>query len=104
MTNTLILPTVGTEVPIVEEDIARSTDGRTYMCRITEIEGRWEIASRLDYRTGRWIPLNKKRRIGLMVFLNDKPDSTDSHIRISAMKPTGRAVWADPVNKLWSSK
>jgi hypothetical protein len=95
--NTLILPSVGTEVPFCQEDISKSSDGRTYMCRITELDGQWTIASRFDSATGRWISRNKKRRIGLMVFLNDAPTSRDTHIKISAMKPNGRAVWADPV-------
>lgn len=93
----LILPSVGTEVSFSVGDVARSADERTYMCRITEVEGNWVIASRLDKRSMKWIPLNKQRRIGLLVFLNDKPDPADTHIRISAIKPTGRAVWADPV-------
>lgn len=95
----LTIPQVGTLISFVSGDIARSADERTYMCRITydEQKQEWVIASRLNDQSGRWVATNKQRRIGLMVFLNDKPDSTDTHIRVSAVKPTGRAVWADTV-------
>ena len=102
--STLILPAVGTLVPFVHGDIARSTDERTYICRITvDTEGNWVIASRLNAESRRWISVNKDRRIGLLVFLNDSPSKSDTHVRISAIKKTGRAVFADPVS-LESSK
>jgi hypothetical protein len=99
MGNTLLLPTVGTLITFVSEDIARSADERTYMCRVTYSEQaeRWVIASRLNMSTGRWIPLTSSRRIGLMVFLNDKPEPNAVHIRVSAVKSTGRAVWGDAI-------
>jgi hypothetical protein len=99
MGNTLLLPTVGTLIPFVAEDIARSADERTHMCRVTYSESaeRWVIASRLNITTGRWIPLTTSRRIGLMVFLNSAPEKDQCNIRISAVKPTGRAVWGDPI-------
>jgi len=100
MGNTLLLPTVGTLIPFVQADAARSADERTYMCRVTylEQEERWVIASHLNVKTGRWMPITNTRRIGLMVFLNDAPDPKDVYVRISAVKPTGRAVWGDPVS------
>ena len=99
MGNTLLLPTAGTLIPFLKEDIAKSGDERTYMCRVTysELAERWVIASRLNLTTGRWMPITAARRIGLMVFLNDAPAPGDIHIRVSAVKPTGRVVWGDPV-------
>lgn len=97
--NQLTIPLIDTLIPFVPEDIAVSSDGHTRMCRITydDVKQTWVIASRLNAQTGRWVPLNKQRRIGLMAFLNDAPLSSDTHIRVSAIKKSGRAVWADPI-------
>lgn len=97
MQTTLSIPPIDTVIPFVKEDIACSADGVTHMCRVTynEAQGTWVIASRLNPETQRWIPVTKTRRIGLMVFLNDKPESNHNAIRISAIQKSGRAVWAD---------
>jgi hypothetical protein len=100
MSQQLTLPAVGTCVAITPEDVGRSSDGRTYMCRIRydAHECEWVIASRLDQYTMQWMPVGKGgTRLGLLVFLNDPPGPKDRYIRVSAIKPTGKAVWADSV-------
>lgn len=101
MTKQLTIPEVGTLVCIEPLDVARSVDGKTYMCRITydEAKNEWVIASRLNPDTRRWTPLHKNRRIGLMVFLNDLPTGVyDTHLKVTAIKKSGRAVWADIIS------
>lgn len=99
MSQQLILPAVGTLVAISPEDVGQSSDKCTYMCRIKydTRECEWVIASRLDPQTMRWAPVKEGHRLGLLVFLNDKPDPHHNYIRISAIKRSGRAVWADPI-------
>jgi hypothetical protein len=97
--NKLMIPSIDTLVRVPLDYISMSEDRMTYVCRITfdEESGQWIVASCYNQHEERWVPLNDKRRIGLMVWLNDAPSATDTHIRISAIHKSGRAAWADPV-------
>ena len=96
----LSLPPLGTAIPFEAADVGRSSDGYTYMCRITfdKQKNAWVIASRLNQKTMRWEPIVPGGPIGLMVFLNETPISTDVQLIITAIKKSGKAAWADPRN------
>lgn len=79
------IPGVGTKIPFAFDDAILSRDGRTYICRINcEQDG--------------WVLVKPETHRGLLVFLNDAPDSWTTHIQISAIQPSGKAAWADPVD------
>lgn len=92
------VPVVGTTISIKPEDIALSDDGVRFVCRILydQDSNQWVIASRWDATIKKWVPVTKHRRIGMFVFLNDKPTDADQLIRISAIQPTGRGAFGDP--------
>ena len=96
-----LVPSIGTMVPIRAGDASLSKDDKTYMCRITfdEPSNSWVIASRFNATTGRWQPATKHKRLGFIVFLNDKPDPTDTHVRISSIQPTGQGAYGDSVKQ-----
>jgi hypothetical protein len=92
------VPVVGTTIRIKPEDIALSDDGVRFVCRILydQETNQWIIASRWDTAIKKWVPVTKHRRIGMFVFLNDKPTAADQVVRISAIQPTGRGAFGDP--------
>ncbi len=95
-----LIPSVGVRVPFTDGQVILSKDQITYMCRITYDESTedWVIASVLNPGQKYWTPITKSRRIGLVVFLNDKPHPSDTHIEITAIQPTGKGAYADPVS------
>lgn len=97
--NVLKLPELETLIPMRKEDVALSKDGRTYLSRITfdDASGQWVIASHFNEERNHWVSIVPSRRLGIIVFLNDKPESTDTHIKITSIKRNGRGLWADPV-------
>lgn len=44
-----------------------------------------------------WVLVDPAEGRGMLVFLNDNPADTDTHLQISAITPTGTACYADPV-------
>lgn len=99
-----LIPSIGVRVPFTDGQIILSKDQTTYMCRITydELSEEWVIASVLIPGQKYWTPITKSRRIGLVVFLNDKPVSTDTHIEITAIQATGKGAYADTITDLHS--
>jgi hypothetical protein len=101
-----LVPPIGTMVPIRSGDASLSKDDKTYMCRITfdESTKTWIIASRFNQATGRWAPTTKHKRLGFIVFLNDKPDTDDTHVRISAIQPSGQGAYGDSIKQSTASE
>lgn len=81
------IPGVGTKIPFIPTDAVLSRDNRTYICRI-----------QYDEHLDSWLTLKPEQQRGLLVFLNDAPDAWTTHIQISAIQPSGKAAWADPVD------
>lgn len=96
-----LVPPIGTEIRFKADQATLSKDERTYICRITYDDAAkdWIMASTYDPKTDRWVPITKLRRIGLIVFLNDKPESSDTHIVVSKIKSSGKSVYADTLSK-----
>lgn len=94
-----LVPSIGTTVRFCSRDVSLSKDQVTYVCRITFDEqlNDWVIASRFNEANGRWLPITKLRRIGMIVLLNDKPGSEDTHIKITAIQKTGKGAFGDPI-------
>jgi hypothetical protein len=93
-----LVPVVGTIVHFQPEDVSLSDDGVNYVCRIAydAAADKWIIASRWNTDIKKWMPLTRSRRVGMFVFLNEKPDPADTVIRITAIQPTGRGAYGDP--------
>ena len=81
------IPGVGTKVPFIKDDAVLSRDGRTWICRI-----------QYDVQRACWLTRKPEDKCGLLVFLNDAPDAWTTHIQISAIQPSGKAAWADPID------
>lgn len=79
------IPEVGTLIPIVTDWISRSRDRETPMCRIKYEVKQWVMVP--------WGPLTR----GMLIFLNTWPEPKHTHIRITAIQPTGKGAYADPV-------
>jgi hypothetical protein len=84
--NKYMIPPVGTLVAIQEGDTVVSADEHTHICRIVYSE-----------KEQQWVSNPADVRRGFIVFLNDEPTMKTTHIRISAIQPTGKGAWADPV-------
>jgi hypothetical protein len=86
------VPAVGTEIPIVEGSLVLSRDQRTQVCRIKyqkDSEDWVMVPARLN-RHGSLI------NHGLLVFLNSQATASNTHIRITAIQPTGKGAYASP--------
>jgi hypothetical protein len=96
-----LVPSVGTMVPIQAGDAALSKDDKNWICRITfdDASDSWVIASRFNASSKRWVPVTKHKRLGVLVFFNDKPQPDDTHVRISAIQPTGQGAYGDAVKQ-----
>lgn len=77
------IPSVGTEVRITHEDFTLSRDKRTHFCRI-----------KFDDSTRAWTTVPAR---GLLVFLTKPLTKEDTHMRITAILPTGKGAYAEPV-------
>jgi hypothetical protein len=96
-----LVPPLGTMVPVSSEDACLSADGTTYVIRITYDESteQWVIASRFNAVIKRWVPIGKLKRLGFIVFLNDRLDTKDTHVRISSIQRTGKGAYGDAVQQ-----
>jgi hypothetical protein len=77
------IPSVGTEVRISSDDFTLSRDKRTHFCRIKFDEG-----------SQTWTTVPER---GLMVFLTKPLNKEDTYMRITAILPTGKGAYAEPV-------
>lgn len=86
------VPAVGTQVPIVEGSLVLSRDQRTQVCRIKYLEdsGVWVMVPARLNRRGTLI------NHGLLVFMNKQATDSATHIRITAIQPTGKGAYASP--------
>lgn len=82
------IPPIGTEIRFHPEDTTASRDGRTAFCRI-----------KFDESLQSWVIVPQEVPRGLMVFLNEIPDTTHKFLRITKIQPTGKGVYADPVQE-----
>lgn len=87
------VPAVGTSIPIEDRSIVLSRDQRTHVCRIKYLtdEWRWVMVPAKTNRRGALI------NHGLLVFLNRQAAESDTHIVITSIQPTGKGVYAEPV-------
>jgi len=87
------VPAVGTSIPIEVRAIVLSRDQRTHVCRIKYLneESCWTMVPAKLNRHGALI------NHGLLVFLNKQVSGSDTHIRITSIQPTGKGVYAEPV-------
>lgn len=102
MMTTNLVPEIGTKIPISAADVAFPQSGGKAHCRITfdEHAGCWIIASRFSVETQRWVALPRPKLrgrppLGLVVFLNDVPTPSTTHIVISSIQPSGKGAFAD---------
>lgn len=86
------VPAVGTQIPIVEGSLVLSRDQRTQVCRIKYLQdsGNWVMVPARTNRQGSLI------NHGLLVFLNSPATESTTHIRITAIQPTGKGAYANP--------
>lgn len=92
-----LIPRVGTQIDFTADQASLSKDERTYVVRVTydEPAQKWVIASTYNAQTGRWHSITKSRRVGLVVWLNDKPEAANKSLTVSSIHRSGRAVYAD---------
>lgn len=83
MKNTI--PAIGVLVPIANKD----------WVVLDEASVKYKAVMRLV--NDEWVLVNPAQGKGMLVFLNDKPDPTDTHLKISAITSTGTACYANPV-------
>lgn len=88
------VPAVGTEIPIVEGSLVLSRDQRTQMCRIKYLKdsGVWTMVPARTNRHGHLV------NHGLLVFMTKQATESATHIRIASIQPTGKGVYAYPVD------
>jgi len=79
------IPVVGTTIPYYAGDALLSRDDKTYIVRIAYTDGVWTIN-------------HPEKKLGLLVWLNDAPDEWTTHVKITAIAPSGTSVWGDPVD------
>lgn len=93
----ITIPALDTEIPFTTADIhyARKvlTDGEG-------VKGTPHIRITFDEAAQEWaaIPVGKKKG-GLIVFFNEPPSGTDTHVRITSIIGTGRATYGNPISK-----
>jgi len=96
--NARLIPEKGAKILInPEKDLFLSSDERTWMCRILydPTLNKWLIASHFNSETGRWKSVTSHQKIGMIIFLNDEPLPTDTHVQISSIKRGGTAAYGD---------
>lgn len=95
----IVIPAVGTEIPFDPATLQFAKGAKAKGGTPASDKGTPYIRIKSN-PFGGWKPLVAGSKSGgLMLFLNDAPEATTTHIRVSSVVGSGKAVYGDPITK-----